>query len=731
MYGDKKIFATLTNIINQISPVILQKLESLGKNYSKELLEKHNAVQGMLGDIPVLAFPMEENSWHCINYINYPKEPRFFGASQRKNSKVKLGLLGRNVFNISSEVVFLTEGIWDMLTLSQHNYPVLGLPGVNNFKDEWLEVFKDKVVYIIFDNDLYGKKYSEVHSKKLLTIAKIVKIINLPESIKYKKQSYKIKDASDLFNIESSIAKLFLDKLVEESPIIVADIKQIIEDITLSKGNSINKSMIITNMIIRDIEDSNGIILPFNNNQEMAIIIDGKSILIDEKVDVYLSTKYGFIPSDIMWRYIKDKLYVHALQKKEVDINLYSTFKNNKCYIGIRDEGLLIVDEKTTKIVLQGEDNIHVKSSNKISKEDLSFICSKEGISIDKFYSLNDILNLFKYDSEFNPEHQKFQLKVWFYYTFFNPIMKTALCIVGPPSCGKTLLQKILKGILFGFEGRIYNPNSMPEEDYVLTMMLKEYKYLFLDEVNENDSKIKSKLRMLVTGEETVFRPKYARRSIRFRPHIWLILSSHSPKFRDADISQRLCIIRLDKPEQKNMINESLFFSFMKEKRPLIWKSMIEELQKIIFNLRKHKKENIPLTNYCRQIEMANFAYQAFPEQRKLCIEAFNTMDQVQSEFSAEFDPMIDLIGMWHEEIAGSYSNNGKVIVSTKQLYNDLLPIAKDRGFRSFPVSIAGFGRWLQNRNKILKDSYGFERFRNTKENTWNYVFKLPEKESF
>jgi len=734
LYNQEKEVAAkipLTNITT-VHDYVLTKLQTLSKNYPKELLLRCGATQGLVGNIPVLAFPMED-CWHCINYTNYPEEPRFLNAASREKQKVKIDFLGKNIFDVTSETVFLTEGIWDLLTLLQYDYPALGLPGVNNLKDEWIEMFRGKDVFIIFDNDEPGRQFAEQHGKRISIVARSTKIITLPYLVKYKGEEYKVKDISDLFKAaDLKTIKEFLQQLIDKSIPLVVNIKEQIAGIALGKGNKETKASIITDIIIKDIYTSSGKLLPFNNNQEFAVVLNGKKILLDEKIDVFLKQCYEYIPSDILWRYVKDRLHNESLQYDEVIVDLYSTFQNGKCYIGIKNEGLIIVEKDGCSMELQGINNIYVKSSNMFNKKELEHMCEEKAPNSNlDIKTIEDAFEIFSYDVEEDSSTQKYLLKIWFYYTFFNPGIKPVLCIVGPPGCGKTLLLKILKGILFGFHSNVYNPNSIPEEDYVLTMMLKEYKYLFLDEVNERNVNIKSKLRMLVTGEETVIRPKYARSAIKFRPNIWLALSAHSPKFREPDIAQRLCIINLEMPKQEP-ISESVFFRKMEESRPTIFRNILHTLQSIINNMKNNQKETIPLKQYCRQLDMANFAWKVFPEQRELCLQTFSSMDSAQSKFSAEFDPLLDVFEVWYMEKAKTYlSENGHITVNAKQLYEDLSPIVRERGIRSFPSSIKGLGKWIVNRSNILGRSYGFQRIRNISKDRWDYVFITPDKEVF
>lgn len=721
----------LTGVTLSISQKVQDILRSMNKNYPIELLLKYGARQGMRGDIPVLAFPMGGESFHCVTYSTYPKEPRFLSASMKEREKATLGLLGLDIFlqQEDQSTVFIAEGLWDMLTLAQYGYPVIGLPGVTNLQDSWLDFFRGKKVYLLYDNDSPGRKFSVLHCNKLNSITSFIKTLYLPKQVEHLNEKYKIKDISDLFAVSSSFAKGFLDKLVEEDSPGKDLIRDVIFDIILAKGNSAQKAQDISRLIISDIENNGGDVVPYGDGQELALVIEGQKVLTEEKVDIHLGAVYGYLPSQSIWSQAREELYNHAVRKEGVTVDNFSTTKDGKCYLGTKKNGLLIIEPDKIHWEDQGYEGVFIKSGNDLDPS--SFYDETETNTGETPTTIDGIFDMFIYKSE--APLKKFILKIWFYFTFFEPIMRSTLLITGPPGCGKSFLQKLIKGTLFGFLKGVPNPNSIPEEDYIFSMICKEYRYFFCDEVNENSPQIKSKIRTLVTGEESILRPKYAKKYLRFRPKVWLSLSAHSPKFRDPDIAQRLLIIELEKLEEKKLINEEIFFKKMEEVRPILWRNITKELQEIFGNLIKNKNDEMPLgKTYLRQVEMGQFAWAAFPEQRKICLAAFSKLYSGQQDFALEVDPIVDVLWEWWEGSSMQYTNgNGSATLEARQLFKDLQPIVKERGIRSFPMSVAGFAKWMVNRSEKLNEYFGFEKEKIPSSNSFKYKFNLPEKEKF
>lgn len=53
--------------------------------------------------------------------------------------------------------VYLCEGVVDTLTMLEQGMPALGVPGAANFKPEWVPLFLDHFVHIVFDPDAAGE----------------------------------------------------------------------------------------------------------------------------------------------------------------------------------------------------------------------------------------------------------------------------------------------------------------------------------------------------------------------------------------------------------------------------------------------------------------------------------------------------------------------------------------------------------------------------------------------
>lgn len=88
--------------------------------------------------------------------------------------------------------VLLTEGELDTLTATSHGIPSTTSGGVTSFKQEFVEYFKGKKVYVCYDNDERGKNGANKAVKILVDGGVEVYFVNLPEE-------QGVKDIGDYF----------------------------------------------------------------------------------------------------------------------------------------------------------------------------------------------------------------------------------------------------------------------------------------------------------------------------------------------------------------------------------------------------------------------------------------------------------------------------------------------------------------------------------------------------
>jgi len=80
--------------------------------------------------------------------------------------------------------VYISEGVFDAMMLEQAGYRAVAILGVNNFKAEFIDLFKGLDVVLCLDNDEAGKRATDDLAKMFLLKGQAVKTKQLPDNIK-------------------------------------------------------------------------------------------------------------------------------------------------------------------------------------------------------------------------------------------------------------------------------------------------------------------------------------------------------------------------------------------------------------------------------------------------------------------------------------------------------------------------------------------------------------------
>ncbi len=109
------------------------------------------------------------------------------------------GLYGWEVLNTLSNLdVWLCEGEWDTLALKEifkkngiKNQIIVGTPGANTFKAEWVNLFNGRKVNVLYDNDKAGKEGSQKVYKLLKPMTKELRFLSWSQELK---EGYDVRD---------------------------------------------------------------------------------------------------------------------------------------------------------------------------------------------------------------------------------------------------------------------------------------------------------------------------------------------------------------------------------------------------------------------------------------------------------------------------------------------------------------------------------------------------------
>lgn len=160
---------------------------------------------------------------------------------------------------IASEYVFVVEGEKDVETLKAQGFVATTCPcGSNSWNEGYNQYFKDKLVYIIPDNDTAGIKFAKTVACGVYQYANMVKIIQITDNPKG--------DITDWFN-DGNDASLLSEICFYQKPLLNDDIISFMKDLEKPKRTKPSVKIERNPLIVNEIEIARG--YPIDNLLEV------------------------------------------------------------------------------------------------------------------------------------------------------------------------------------------------------------------------------------------------------------------------------------------------------------------------------------------------------------------------------------------------------------------------------------------------------------------------------
>lgn len=132
---------------------------------------KHKIIIPFLSDGRIIYLQGRRLDDEHPRYLNIRPDVPLFNADILKRLK-------------KGDRIYICEGVFDAMILQQYDYNAVAILGVNNFKQEMINFFKDFDVVLVLDNDESGKKATKELARLFFFNGRKVKIKQLPENIK-------------------------------------------------------------------------------------------------------------------------------------------------------------------------------------------------------------------------------------------------------------------------------------------------------------------------------------------------------------------------------------------------------------------------------------------------------------------------------------------------------------------------------------------------------------------
>lgn len=188
---------------------------SSNRNLSVRVMKKLGLGYNVINDTYILpVYAQDGKTLHDVRVYDKKKLMSISGF--------QVGLYGWQDIMPAKEV-WLCEGEWDrmamIIMLSESKYHekdcTLSVPGAGTFKQEWVPLFKDKIVHVMYDHDEPGKKGACKVHQMLKDIVREIDFVNWPEDKDdgYDTRDFKVEtDGKEVERIE------LIKKLLQKTP---------------------------------------------------------------------------------------------------------------------------------------------------------------------------------------------------------------------------------------------------------------------------------------------------------------------------------------------------------------------------------------------------------------------------------------------------------------------------------------------------------------------------------
>lgn len=133
------------------------------------------------------SIPVREANGHTTDLRVVRFKPKKSPVLSTKGAST--GLFGAHLLKPGKGRVFICEGEWDAMALDmlarrvKKEAVVVGVPGAGTFKNSWVELFRNKEVCVLYDNDEAGENGERGVLQKLKPVASSIKFLHWDEGM--------------------------------------------------------------------------------------------------------------------------------------------------------------------------------------------------------------------------------------------------------------------------------------------------------------------------------------------------------------------------------------------------------------------------------------------------------------------------------------------------------------------------------------------------------------------
>lgn len=578
------------------SPFVLKRLDKF-RGLNVETIKQYK-----LGyDNNRLTIPIMNEAGWCVNIRRYD----LYKDQGPKVISFAKGYGTSRLYPLTSlkyTTVYIFEGELDALLACQHNIPGISAScGAGSWKNEWGKLFKDKIVYIIPDNDEPGRKGAALKLIKLRYHAKTIKIINLPVKekgedftdwiLKYGGTQSKLNKLTKKLVLKNK--KINTDNLLVPRTDLFADNKTKYEEIMIERAELVLNTLKLTGAFFKN---SNNELFYASTKHAAMKVTNTLGPFMAHLLSISPLTNQASSTGKFIYNHVLNSAY---LESKFTKSGSWAMFEDSVLYVHKGEDEILKLGEKEPEVI-----------KNAINDDRILLEIPFKSMTITKmpnYKPLNGLKLLNSLYADYIPMRieDRYLLICWLLSSFFKEYVrpKPIIRLLAKTASGKSTTSKLTSILLYGTQF-ISHAGSSIAATYEMST---RYPLLILDnlETKNMTESLENFLLVASTGAMKVKRKRATDQGIIFEQLSSLILTNGIEPFNKHELIDRTIELNLDIEKYGNTnFNESKLFKDLLDARQeifssllfLIWKYVIPRIRKgelirIMREFNRHGKE--------------------------------------------------------------------------------------------------------------------------------------------
>ena len=612
--------------------------------------------------------------------------------------------------------------------------------GPGKWRQSFTREFRGRQVAIVPDNDRQGVDHAVQVANAIDTVAKEVRIVNLPDLPEGG-------DVSDYLGQGRTVQDLE-DLLAGILPFEPDDTGQ---DATPDQGRPdwklsplLESAVKVTQLL------SEAGHFVYSGEQAFYFHQDSRQLMsLDEdnlQLRLLLGNQFRINGRDQLYGYLVDHLFREAFASgREALIRRFSHYDeaSNTVYLDMGQGRMLKITADSISVHDNGHDDVLFHPIWKYQPWD--YIPPAKRPEKVLFRQYINRINFTSEDSDFDVEDQQVLLLAWLLSFAFESIMPTKVlaAAVGPSGSGKSSMFRNAGRILLGPRFQVSSLSKEAEGEKDFWVALTHSFYRCYDNVDESVRWLPDALAQITTGAERPSRRKYTDNAlIETQVSCMVAITTRTPRecLRREDVASRTLLFKVKKLEQVKpeyqVLEEigRMRDAFLSDYAGMVQKVLARPLSEV-----RIVDPGIRMADFARIASWIGHGLS--DEMAKLIDRALTRMTSSQHRFAVEEDPVAAALEIWlgrtqppaegeMELNVPAPPNEGRPVV-TSTLLSELNAVAREFGMRLGVRSPVALGVYLKNQFEALSQVFSIERpeARNSRGKTWVFRFRSGEEE--